>query len=314
MSVAKYHHINPRFVLQGFADEGGRIKTVRLPERSSFISLVENTGGENHLNSLPGHPNGSDVFEKALGSGIEAETAELFERVVGGEWPLPKEDRDTLAEFLALQMLRGPEQRRLMQSTAAELFSTAAGQLGREDFARWASDTAGRPLSTAEIDEAWALVLEPDGFALSYTARDHIELMGELTSPVAGFLATRPWTLVHFAEPGLITSDAPVSLVAHEQFGAAMGVGVATARLVLYPMTRTIGLVMRNPLDGRYSTHDLDGLIATSRSGALDDRSSGTQAMRKEFNVRTAANSVRNLYHHPDDSRSVPPAYREKQD
>lgn len=314
MSVAKYHHINPQFVLRGFADEDARIRTIRLPERNGRTSRVENTGGENHLNSLPGHPNGSDVFEKALGAGIETETAGLFKRVVGGEWPLPKDDRDILAEFIALQMLRGPEQRRRMESTAAELFSKAAGQLGRDDFARWASDTAGRALSDSEIEELWSAVSQPGSFSVPYAARDHIDMMGEVISPVSGFLAARPWTLVQFTDRSLITCDAPVSLVADERTLPWMGVGVSNARLVIYPMTRTIGLVMRNPFDGRNPLDDLDDLIEKARSGILDDRSTGTADTERTMNLYTAAHAVSNLYHHPDDSQFVPAAYREMQD
>ncbi|MEX1077798.1 MAG: DUF4238 domain-containing protein [Homoserinimonas sp.] len=314
MNVAKYHHINPQFVLRGFADEGERIRTVRLPERKGRTSLVEKTGGENHLNSIPGHPNGSDVFEKGLGAGIESETARLFERVVGGEWPLPRGDRDTLAEFIALQMLRGPEQRRRMDSAAAELLSKAAGQLGREDFARWASDTMGRALSDAEVEDRWSVVTQPGSFAIAYTARDHIDMMGEATGEVAGFLAYRPWTLIQFTDRSLITCDAPVSLVAYEQSGPWMGVGVRNARLVVYPMTRRIGLVMRNPFDGRNPTDDLSDMTEKARLGVLDDRSPGTGDIEKAMNASTAAHAVNNIYHHPDDTQFVPSAYREQPD
>lgn len=312
MSVAKSHHINPRFVLRRFADENERIRTIRLPERKGRTSLVDRTGAENHLYSIPGHPSGSDVFEKALGAGIEAETARLFERVVGGEWPLPKEDRDTLAEFIALQMLRGPEQRRRMESAAGELISKAAGQLGREEFARWASDAEGRTLSDEEVEERWSVVTQPGGFSVSYTARDHIDMMGEVTGEVAGFLAYRPWTLVQFNDRALVTCDAPVSLVAHEQSGPWKGVGVRDARLVLYPMTRRIGLVMRNPFDGRHSIDDLSELTEKARSGVLDDRSPGTAATGKAMNSYTVAHAVSNIYHHPEDTQYVPAAYREQ--
>lgn len=313
MSVAKYHHINPQFVLRGFADENERIRTIRLPERKGRISLVEKTGGENHLNSIPGHPSGSDVFERRLGEGIESETALLFERVDEGDWPLPRTDRDTLAEFIALQMLRGPERRRQMESAAGGLFSKAAGQLGREKFGELASDIVGRPLSGADVDEMWSAVTDPGGFRLPQTARDHIELMGEATGEIAGFLACRPWTLVRFTDRALITSDAPVSLVAHEQAGPWMGVGVRDARLVLYPMTRRIGLVMRNPFDGRYSIDDdLGALIENTRSGFLDDRSFGTTEIERTMNACTAAHAESNIYHHPDDSQFVPFDFREK--
>lgn len=309
MSVSKYHHINPRFVLAGFADEKERIRTIRLPERAGRMSRVERTGGENHLNSISGHPSGSDVFERGLGEGIETDTSRLFERIAQGEWPLPQTDRDTLAEFIALQMLRGPERRRQMESAAGELFSNAAGQLGRERFGEWASDTLGGALSEAAIEELWSAVTSPDGFSLPQTARDHIEMMGETTGEVAGFLGYRAWTLVRFTDRALITSDAPVSLVAPEQSGPWMGVGVQNARLVLYPMTRRVGLVMRNPHDDRHST---DELIDKARSGALDDDVVGTQREEHLMNLWTARHAVSNIFHHPDDAQFVPVDFQEK--
>lgn len=311
MSTAKYHHINPRFVLAGFADENQRIRTIRLPDRKGYTSAVDRTGGENHLNSMPGHPSGPDAFEKALGAGIETETAVLFDRIVAGEWPLPQTDRDTLAEFVALQMLRGPERRRQMGSAAGELFSRAAGQLGREGFGVWASDAAGGPLGEDEIDQMWSAVMDPDGFSLPQTARDHIEMMGETTGEVAGFLAYRPWTLVRFSNRALITSDSPVSLVPHERIGPWMGVGVRNARLVLYPVTRRVGLVMRDPFDGRNQTEDLDALTEDARSGSLDDQTPGTARIAKTMNASTAEHAVSNVYHHPHDAEFVPLPFRE---
>ncbi|MDO9397723.1 MAG: DUF4238 domain-containing protein, partial [Herbiconiux sp.] len=143
--------------------------------------------------------------------------------------------------------------------------------------------------------------------------RDHIEMMGETTGEVAGFLGYRPWTLVRFTGRSLITCDAPVSLVAHKQAGPWMGVGVQNARLVLYPMTREIALVMRNPFDGRHPTGDLEAFNETTRAGALDDESLGAALEERLINECTAANAVNNIYHHPDDAQFVPSGYREKQ-
>lgn len=311
MTVSKLHHFNPQFVLRCFADENGRITTIRQPERRSRTSRVRETGAENHLYSMPGHPHGSDVFEKALGAGIETETALLFERVVKGEWPLPQLDRNTLAEFIALQIIRGPEQRRLMESTASRLVKSAVAHLGMDGMTRWASDTAGQPITDEEAEELLKLVTEDDGVVIPYTARDRIDMMGQVTEPVAGFIAARPWTLVRFTRRSLITSDSPVSLVAYEQPGTWMGVGVSNARFVLYPMTRRIGIIMRDPLENVGSEDDLSGLVAQARSGELDDAIVGTTSIEKMMNEYTAAHAINNIYHHPDDLRFVPAGCRE---
>lgn len=311
MAEAKLHHINPQFVLRCFADENERITTIRLPERKSRTSHVRGTGAENHLYSIPNHPHGSDVFEKALGAGIETETARIFERVGRGEWPLLQGDRDTLAEFIALQLVRGPEQRRLMESTASRLVKSTISHLGMDGMRRWASDAAWRTITDEEATELLKLVTDHDGVLLPHTARDHIDMMGQVVGPVAGFIAARPWTLARFTQRSLLTSDSPVSLVAYERSGPWMGVGVSNARLVLYPMTRRIGMIMHDPLENIGSDDDLIGLIARVRSGALDDDVAGTAYVEKLMNEYTAAHAVNNIYHHPDDVRFVPAEYRE---
>lgn len=308
MNQAKLHHFNPQFVLRGFADGGEQITTIRLPERKSRTTRVRETGAENHLYSIPGHPGGFDVFEKGLGEGIEGETSNIFKSIADGVWPLPQQERDTLAEFIALQTLRGPERRRQMESTATTLWQKAAGQLGRAGVEQAATDTIGRPLTQAESDELWASVTTTDGPPVTYTPRDHIEMMGEVTQPVAAILAARPWTLVRFTRRALITSDAPVTSVPYEDSGSYTG--LAFAQLVLYPVSRRTGLIMRDPLDGSGADDDLDALIERAQTGALDDESVGTASLEEMMNERTAAHAVRNLHHHPADSRFVPPDYR----
>lgn len=310
MNNAKLHHFNPQFVLRRFADSAGRITTIRLPERKSRTTRVRETGAENHLYTIPDHPSGPDVFEKRLGEGIEADTAEIFTRVEGGEWPLPPDARDTLAEFIALQVLRGPEQRRRMETAASVLYLRTAGQLGKERLASWASNATGRRVSEAEVDELWGSIMKAGGAPISYTPRDHIELMGEVTEPIAAILAARPWTLVRFKQRALITCDAPVTPVPYEECGPFMGVGIATARFVLYPMSCRTGLIMRDPLAGSGSDDDLDVLTMKTRSGSLDDELVEKAAIKELMNERVAGHAVKNIYHHPDDSLFVPQAFR----
>ncbi|WP_166804925.1 DUF4238 domain-containing protein [Cryobacterium sp. Sr8] len=97
---------------------------------------------------------------------------------------------------------------------------------------------------------------------------------------------------LRFKQRALITCDAPVTPVPYEASGPFMGVGMATARFVLYPTSRRTGLIMRHPLDGSDPDDDLDGLIERARSGSLDDESVGNAAVEKMMNERTAAQAV----------------------
>ncbi|WP_396659175.1 DUF4238 domain-containing protein [Microbacterium oxydans] len=76
--AAKRHHYVPQFHLRGFAD-GETITTVELPGDRSYTQPVRKAAAENHLYSLPGHPDGADVFEKEL-SQLESEVAKAQHR------------------------------------------------------------------------------------------------------------------------------------------------------------------------------------------------------------------------------------------
>lgn len=312
MNVAKLHHIVPQFVLRGFADDNQRITTIRLPARHARTTRLNKTAAESRLYSIPDHPHGSDVFEKGLAAGIEAETAVIFKRVLGGEWPLQGESRDTLAEFLALQSVRGPELPRQMGSMTAELFSKAMGQAGKEAMVEWASQGMRRELRREEVEELWAIVVDPGAVTIPYTPSEHIAMMGEVVEPAAAALASRSWELVFFGQDRLITSDAPVTPIPHKSFGPFLGNGLATAASVLYPMSRLTGLVMHHPMNEADQKADLDSLIDRARSGESDYKSEGDAERAFMINGRVAQHAVSNIYHHPDDSRFVPEEYSER--
>jgi len=160
------------------------------------------------------------------------------------------------------------------------------------------------------VDELWGSIMNADGAPISYTPRDHIEMMGEVTEPIAAILAARPWTLVRFRQRALITCDAPVTPVPYEECDPFMGVGLATARFVLYPMSSRTGLVMRDPLIGSGPNDDLDVMTKETRSGARDDELVEKPAIKELMNERVAEHAVNNIYHHPDDSLFVPQAFR----
>ena len=113
MSTAKRHHTVPQFYLRGFADDQ-RIATVRLPGNDRFVQSVRKAASETNFYSVDGHPDGPDVFEKLL-SDLEGGASSVFEIIQDGKWPLEAEERTTLAHFIALQAVRGPDHRHNME-------------------------------------------------------------------------------------------------------------------------------------------------------------------------------------------------------
>lgn len=193
---AKRHHHVPQFYLRGFAD-GEQITTVRLPGDRRYTNSVRKTAAENGFYAVPGHEEGPDVFEKILG-GAEGEAAEVFAKVEAGVWPLALDDRATLASFIALQVARGPEQRRNMQHLQAQVARLEVGAVGKAGVKRWAKRKLGMDLDDAAAELVWEQATRPEGPPLKVSALAHIRQIGEMVNGLLPYIAGRPWSLVRF--------------------------------------------------------------------------------------------------------------------
>lgn len=153
MSVAKRHHTVPQFYLRRFAN-GERIATVRLPGDQRFVQSVRKAASETNFYAVVGHEDGPDVFEKLLSS-IEGDASRAFGRIASGTWPLEQADRWTLANFVALQAVRGPEQRRNMEHLAAQVARMEIGYGGRAGVRDWVARKRGISISEEQAESIW---------------------------------------------------------------------------------------------------------------------------------------------------------------
>ncbi|WP_395640355.1 DUF4238 domain-containing protein [Pseudolysinimonas sp.] len=299
MTAAKRHHTVPQFYLRGFAS-GEQIATVALPGDRRFVQSVRKAGSETNFYTVPEAIDGPDVFEKSL-SEIEGEAARIFALIECGVWPLAEEDRGTLAFFVALQVARGPDQRRNMEHIAAQMTRLEIGHGGRDGVKAWAKSRRGVDISDELAEKLWDQATQPGGPPIQVTALAHIQQMLELAKELLKYTSGRPWTLVRFDRRSLITSDTPVSLVARPDHDPAYGVGFMTAWGITYPLTRKLGLLMSDP-------SVWDGAVAVERvrAGEFDRVEDGTTKMEKFFNLHTALGASQWLYHHPEDEKFVP--------
>lgn len=303
---AKRHHYVPQFHLRGFAD-GDVITTVELPGDRTYNQPVRKAAAENHLYSLPGHPDGTDVFEKAL-SQLEGDVASIFDELGSGVWPLDEEPRDTLAYYIALQLARGPEQRRNMENLARQMARMEIEYGGRAGVKGWAKKNLGLDVDDATAVRLWDEAMIPEGPPITIPAAAQIEQTLELADALYRYFSGRPWTLMHFEKRSLILSDVPIGLVRRDDDEDVwMGVGVLTAWGVTFPLTRKLGLLMNDPT--YLINHDVP--VEKTRAGEYDLVQTGTTAMEKLFNEHTAAAASMRLFHHPDDARFVPAGLRE---
>jgi hypothetical protein len=297
--VARRHHTVPRFYLRGFAEQE-RIATVRLPGDKRFPQSINDASVAKNFYAVAGHEDGDDVIEKSL-SDVEGTTAEVFETIASGTWPLSFEDRMALGYFVALQATRVPVQRRTMDHVARQMLRLEIGAGGKPGLRR-RLEQQGREVTDELIERLWQEATRPEGPPIERPKVEHIKQMIEAAGELHKYIVGRPWTLVQFDRRSLITSDAPVGLVRDPQDESGMGVGYMTAWGITFPVTRKLGLLMSSP----EPLIELEIPVERAHSGAADTTQLGTTQLERFFNYQTVVNASEWLYHHPEDEKFVP--------
>jgi len=261
----KRHHIVPQFYLRGFAAGDERLTAIDTSRESKFSTVVRKAASQTHFYRLrDDHPEGPLGFEQALG-GVESDVDQIFKRIADGVWPLTVNARRQLSFFLGTQVLRGPRFRQALMNS---------GRVGTN----------------------------PDGSAMT-DVEIHAHQIATLAEEWMPHLMDRPWALVHFDAPSLITSDSPVSSIKwpEDESRTRVLAPFEVAKEVLYPVSRKLGLIFR-------STESIAGGDSRrlARLGVFDHRQLGSVSLGRYFNESTAATATNYIYHHPDDGSLVP--------
>lgn len=297
--TAKLHHYVPQFYLRGFANAREQLVTVRLPGDKTFVQPVRNAAAVNHFHTVEHHPDGPDVFETLLGR-IEEGAAKVFRKIQDGTWPLKPEDRAELAEFIALQAVRGADFRRDMTYMLRQVLRVQVGTAGKRALRARVAKVLSEADADKYLDWLWEQATGPDGPPVELSAAGHISELKGLVAAVAPLLQHRVWGLYRFKERSLFTSDSPVSLHSDPTEATPDALGFGTAHMVTYPLSRKAGLLMTPiapPENGE----------AVAR-GEHDFEEVGTREHERFFNLATTLNASEVLLHHPDDARFVPEA------
>ncbi len=300
MNVAKRHHTVPQFYLRGFSQDD-QIGTVLLPGERRFKQSVRKASSENGFYSVEGHPDGTDAIEKLM-SNVEGDAAAVIAKIEGGTWPLDQEDRDRLAFFITLQAVRGPDQRRNLEFTAAQIARLEVGHGGRANVASWVKSRYGIDISEDEAQVVWEQATQPGGPPIRIRPEAHIEQMGALVDELFPYVAGRPWTLVRFARRSLLTCDTPVGLIRHPDDDAWSGVGFMTAWGITFPLTRRLGMLLSDPMP----LIEAGAKVELTRAGRVDHEQPATVRLQRLFNDNTISSAGQWIYHHPDDEAVVP--------
>ena len=228
----KRSHIVSRTYLRNFAENdmiamrlgsSGQARTIHIDDAAVRKAFYRRT-----------RPDGTEIddIEWSM-SHLEGSVTPLL-RGIESRWPLSNEDKATLAEFVALQILRSPRWREwhnnALRNEIADLRHT-----------RGASMNLPRPATDAEIARFEAA---------SGTATARLTKMLELLPKVASIAAGMHWSLVRFDAPLLVTSDHPVDVWPLERGEACapeptrMSAGLLPTLEVRLPLSPHLALLM----------------------------------------------------------------------
>lgn len=129
---------------------------------------------------------------------------------------------------------------------------------------------------------------------------------------ITHYILVRLWSIVQFKRRVLLTSDAPVTLIPHEE-EPWMGVRFQTAWGITFRLSRRCGLLMSDPMpmikdfDEEHSDRLRQGVL----EGKADRLQAGSTTLERFFNHNTIYNAREYIYFHPDDEAFVPEALPE---
>lgn len=296
MGHKRRHHTVPRHFLKGFADGWGRISLHRLGADPVSVSIADALVRTNFYTVPDAAGNPSDVLEDLFGE-VEAMCSGPIRRLAAGE-ELTTEERGNVASWLALQHLRGDDQRVMMSDVHEVVLKQLIHIGGRSGVAGVLEQEWGRPPTEDEVDEYWASVRDND-WKLEPQVGDHLLVLRESILPAARMFAARPWMVVHFERKTLGTSDTPVVLVPDLTDTSMFSpVGFGTASMVTVALDRRTGLFMGAPtLDER---------------GRVTVHTPGNALMANTLNGLTGRHARTAVAHHPEDKPfegvELPPA------
>lgn len=196
---------------------------------------------------------------------------------------LQDNDRERLARWVALQYLRGPDNRRRMAEIAAITLQAQVGMGGLAYLQHAMSQGLGREVSMAEAEYVWDDIHSPQGPEVVVDGEEHLQVLARTYDDATAKVYDRSWSRVTYTRKRLVASDVPVSLVpgdAYDERGLAGGIAIAV------------------PLDRR----TLLWLEQSGDRGPNADRDRHSSALLANIhNHSSVLSAERFLYFHPGD-------------
>jgi len=114
-SVPRIHHLLPQFYVRAVANTRGQVRVVERDGRT-FNAKTSKVFAERDYYTVSSEDAGEDpALIEGLYSEIEAVTAPIFARLVGGEFPLPGRERSEFASFRPVPALARARRRQQLR-------------------------------------------------------------------------------------------------------------------------------------------------------------------------------------------------------
>lgn len=283
------HHVVPRLHLRGFANADGLLIQQDLDTglRRS-VSLTDAAVIKNFYTVVLPDGTVTDAWERWLGD-VESEIAPALRRAIDMRaFKLQDDDRERLARWIALQYLRGPDNRRQLAEVAAFTVRAQVG-MGGLAYLRYAMTRgSGREVSTSEAQRVWDDIHSAEGPKVAIDGEEHLQILVRAYDAATALVYRRTWARVKYPRERLVASDVPVSLVPGDAYDER---GLAGARAIAVPMDRRTLLWLEQP----------------GTRGSKADRDLPPYSLLASIHNHSAVHSAeRFLYFHPGDD-PVPP-------
>lgn len=216
---------------------------------------------------------------------IENAAAPLLYNLNGNWGALSMESKGTLAEFFAIQSVRGPRWKAWWKNQ-----TQAAVDQWRREPAPMLHNGLWIPMTYKTINDFEDQALENTSW---------LTRMFAISKKIAGIFASMRWTLLDFAEPWLVMSDHPV-------------VEWPLEAEFRRPEPNRVGVGALNFLEVRVPVSPTQAILMTwSDEPGLNDRVEASQSIAARINAFTIANSERQWFEKPGGSAPVADGFQD---
>lgn len=233
------HHTVPKMYLKGFRDDNGHItlweRTTGILKRKA-VKYASTTKG--YYTILDENGNETDAVEN-LYMKVENDAKPILEKMTCICPQIPSfysYERMIFAQYLAMQFARTKSSRRKNQLIYDHHFKmmTMLDLIHKKT-----------PLTEEQVK----FLKNPHQFGEFCQSQDLLSIQElESANKFEPFFRLRPWVVMVFNEPCLITSDTPIFLVSNKELEGIPGNGLATAAEFWFPLDNSHLLIMGGPI------------------------------------------------------------------